>query len=132
MPYEDIQWSAVLHSASGFEMYRKRFGRLSPDRVVEFLVLDREFPRAIQYCVMKADDSLHAITGKPAGTFENRAERRLGQLRADLAFIDVADILKDGLHAFVDSLQRQLNDVGEAIHESFFALRPIGSMALAR
>ena len=39
-PYDDIQWSAVLKSVSAFEMYRKRYGRISPDRVVEFLLLD--------------------------------------------------------------------------------------------
>ena len=28
--YDDIQWAAVLRSASAFEMYRKRHGRISP------------------------------------------------------------------------------------------------------
>src|ERR671931_1836274 len=40
--FDDIQWAAVLRSASAFEMYRKRHGRLSPDRIVEFLLLDDE------------------------------------------------------------------------------------------
>ena len=52
--YEDIQWAAVLRSASAFEMYRKRHGRMHPERIVEFLLLDREFPRAIQCCLMAA------------------------------------------------------------------------------
>jgi len=43
-PYDDIHWSAVLKSVSGFEMYRKAHGRISPRSIVEFLVLDREFP----------------------------------------------------------------------------------------
>jgi biotin synthase len=53
-PYDDIQWSAVLKSVSGFEMYRKRFGRTSPDRIVEFLLLDNEFPRAVRYCIVNS------------------------------------------------------------------------------
>src|SRR6266851_6271298 len=48
---DDIQWAAVLRSASAFEMYRKRHGRISPDRIAEFLLLDRDFPRAIHYCL---------------------------------------------------------------------------------
>ena len=32
--FDDIQWAAVLRSASAFEMYRKKHGRISPDRVV--------------------------------------------------------------------------------------------------
>src|SRR6266571_7497522 len=71
-PVDDIQWSAVLKSASAFEMYRKRFGLLRPDRVADFLMLDREFPRAMHYCLVHAEESLHAISGSPPGPFAMR------------------------------------------------------------
>ena len=60
--YDDIQWAAVLRSASAFEMYRKAHGRIAPDRIVEFLLLEQEFPRAIQYCLARARASVHAIS----------------------------------------------------------------------
>lgn len=119
-PIDDIQWAAVLRSASAFEMYRKRHGRVSSDRIVEFLVLDREFPRAVHYCLIDADESLHAISGTPSGTFSNAGEQRLGQLRSELAFTDVSDIITAGLHEFLDGLQQRLIRVGEAIHGTFF------------
>jgi uncharacterized alpha-E superfamily protein len=125
-PFDDIQWSAVLRSASAFEMYRKRHGRIAPDRIVDFLLLDREFPRAVHYCLIKAEESLHAISGTPIGTFRNPAEQRLGQLRSELGYARVDDILTGGLHEFLDALQVKLNLVGDAIFETFFALRPIG------
>jgi uncharacterized alpha-E superfamily protein len=125
-PFDDIQWSAVLRSASAFEMYRKRHGRIAPDRVTDFLLLDREFPRAVHYCLIKAEESLHAISGTPIGTFCNPAEQRLGQLRSELGYARVADILAVGLHQFLDSLQIKLNQVGDAVFETFFALRPLG------
>lgn len=123
--HDDIQWAALLRSASAFEMYRKRFGRISPPHVVEFLLLDRELPRAVQFCLTKADQSLHAITGTPAATFRNAAEQRLGQVNAELSFAQVEDIIKFGLHEFLDGLQTKLNHVGDAIFETFFALRPL-------
>src|SRR5882672_6102757 len=49
---DDIQWAAVLRSASAFEMYMKSYGRIAPERIVEFLLLDKDFPRAIQYCLV--------------------------------------------------------------------------------
>ena len=52
------------------EMYRKRFQEISPTRIVEFLVLDREFPRAIHYCVNAAEESLRAISGTRLERFE--------------------------------------------------------------
>src|ERR1700716_432927 len=48
--FDDLQWAAVLRSASAFEMYRKRYGRIFPSDVVDFLLLDRDFPRAVQAC----------------------------------------------------------------------------------
>ena len=122
--FDHIQWAAVLKSASALEMYRKRFRRILPDRVVEFLLLDREFPRAALHCLSKANESLHAITGSPIGGFGCRAEQRLGQVCSDLAFADVNRMIAGGLHEYLDRFQSELNEIGEAIYETFFSLEP--------
>jgi uncharacterized alpha-E superfamily protein len=124
-PIDDLQWSAVLRSVSGFEMYRKRHHGILPDKIVDFLVLDREFPRAIHHSILRADEALHAISGTPMGSFRNPAEQRLGQLRAELAYLQVGDIIGRGLHEFLDSIQTKLNGVGDAIYGTFVALRPV-------
>jgi len=129
-PLDDIQWSALLRSASALEMYRQRHGRITPSHVVEFLILDREFPRAVLFCLTKANESLHAITGAALGSFSNRPEQALGQLRAELAYTGPEDIVQHGLHEFVDHLQSRLNFVGEAIYETFFAMPPVKAMSL--
>lgn len=127
-PFDDLQWAAVLRSASAFEMYRKRHHHLTPDNIVDFLLLDREFPRSSHYCLIKADESLHAIVGSPVGAFCNSAEQHLGQLRAELAYARVEDVIGEGLHEFVDALQTKLNTVGEHIFTTFFTLQPIGGV----
>lgn len=58
---DDIQWGALLKSASALEMYRKRHGRIAPATVVQFLLFDREFPRSILHCLYAAQESLLAI-----------------------------------------------------------------------
>lgn len=120
---DDLQWSAVLRSVSGFEVYRQRYRTITVHRVVEFLFLEREFPRAVRFCLDGADRSLHAITGSPEGVFRNAAEQRLGQLRSTLAYADVQSIIQNGLHEFVDDFQVKLNEIDESIFETFFALR---------
>jgi uncharacterized alpha-E superfamily protein len=124
-PLDAIQWSALLKSASALEMYRQRHGRISPDEVVSFLILDDEFPRALRFCLRGAEESLHAITGTAPTSFRNQAERRLGQLRSELDYAQVGDIIDHGLHEFIDAFQIKLNQVGEAIHTTFFAQRPL-------
>lgn len=130
-PYDDIQWSALLRSASAFEMYRQRHGRITPAHVVDFLVLDREFPRAVLYCLTEANESLHAISGSRVGSFSNRPEQLLGQLRAELAYTRAEEIIAGGLHEFVDDLQTRLNLVGVSICDTFFAIRPMQSQTMA-
>lgn len=126
-PLDDIQWAAVLRSASALEMYRKRHGHIAPERIIDFLVLDHEFPRSIHFCLTTANDSLHAISGTPIGIFRNTAEQRLGQLRAELAYTDTRQIVARGLHEFLDGFQTKLNLVDQGIFDTFFALRPVGS-----
>jgi uncharacterized alpha-E superfamily protein len=122
---DDIQWTAVLKSVSGFEMYRKKHGRITPTDIVQFLLLDREFPRAVHYCILTAVRSLHFITGSPPGTFCNLAERLLGQLEAELNYTQVSEVIASGLHEFLDGLQRKLNDADSAVVDAFFSLRPL-------
>ena len=74
-------------------MYLKRYGRVDPPDVAQFLILDRDFPRAIHFCVIEAEASMRLVTGSPEGTFANPAERRLGQLRAQLAYSHIEDII---------------------------------------
>ncbi len=123
-PYDDIHWSAVLKSVSGLEMYRKKYGRLEPRDIVEFLVMDRDFPRSIHYCVTRADSSLRAITGTVPGTFHYGSERLMGLLRSDLDFTPVDHILNAGLHGYLDGLQGKINEIDNAVLDDFIDWRP--------
>lgn len=119
-PVDDLQWSALLRSASAFEAYRKVYGPVSAAAVTAFLLLDREFPRSVVHCAGAAELSLHAITNTPARRFTNRAERALGRLVAELDYTDVDEVIADGLHEFLDGLQAKLNVVGDEITKTFF------------
>lgn len=121
---DTLHWQALLRSASAFEMYRKRHGGITPSKVVEFLLLDRRFPRTVRYCLAKGERSLHAITGAAAGTWTNPAERELGRLNAELSYADTKEILQRGLHEYIDDLQMRLNYVSESVYSTFFAMGP--------
>jgi uncharacterized alpha-E superfamily protein len=124
-PIDSIQWSALLKSAAALHMYRQKHQRISPDQVAEFLIFDRQFPRSIRHCIIKAEESLHAITGSPLMTFRNPAEQRLGRLRSELDYSGIDEIISTGLHEYLDAFQTRLNQVGDEIFNTFFAVRPI-------
>jgi len=118
--YDDIQWAALLRTTDALNAYRQRFGPITPKKVVKLLMLERAFPRSIMYCLLKGQQSLHSISGSPIGTYHNKAERELGQLTARLAYTDIEQIFKQGLHEFTDNLQTDMNLVDISIAETFF------------
>ncbi len=119
--YDNILWGALLRSASAFEMYRKRHGRIDPRKIVEFLMLDSHFPRAVHYCVITAMISMNNITGSPRGTYSNKAEQSLGRLLADFNFASLEDVFDFGLHEYLDTTQTRVNAVGAEIQNVFFS-----------
>lgn len=119
-PFDGVIWGALLNSASALEMYKKRFRQVKPLKVVEFLVLDRDFPRSIHFCLHRAEQCLHQLSGTPIGTFSNLPEKRIGLLRSQLDFTEADEILEDTLHRYLDQFQGELNQVGVAVQETFF------------
>lgn len=115
-----IQWSALLNSTSGLQMYRRKWGRIHPKKVVEFLVLDRYFPRSMHYCLIHADESLRTLSGAQPYAFSNPAEQLLGRMKTSMDYLSVDDIINQGLHEYIDTYQRQLNDLGKTIDDVIF------------
>jgi uncharacterized alpha-E superfamily protein len=121
---DEIHLSALLRSVSALEMYRKRHGRIEHPLVIDFLVLDKLFPRSIRHCLDKAQRSLHAITASPSGATGTWPQRLLGRLAAEYEYAVIEEIYGEGLHEHMDRLQAKLNDVGFAVYQTFFAIRP--------
>ncbi len=119
---DDLLWSAVLRSVSGFEMFRKRYHTLNIERIIDFLVLDTRFPRAITYCVRTAAGSL-AKVGGPENPADNLAVQRAGELLDKLSRATNRTIIDGGFHEFIDNLQVDLNNLGSALGETYFAKR---------
>ena len=117
-----VRWSALLRSASALAMYRREHGRITPNQVADFLILDRLFPRSMRFCLIKAQDSMMQITGSHGGTFSCRSEQLLGRLSTELGYTSIEDIILQGMHEYIDAFQQRLNNIGDTIHEDFFTL----------
>ncbi len=122
---DNIQWTAVLKSASAFEMYRKEHHRITPRNVANFLIFDSRFPRSICHCVSSAMICLHRISGTTSDAAHNLAEKRLGRLEADLEYTDIDEVIDQGMHEYLDNLQVRLNQVDVAVGATFFNLQPL-------
>lgn len=124
-----VQWTALLESTSALFMYRKRYGRISPPLVAEFLLLDATFPRAVRFCVEQAETSLHSITGHPVGKNESPVESEFASLHDHLQAAKIEPIIQEGLHEFIDACQCRLNDIGSTMYQAFFEIVPLEEVA---
>lgn len=119
---DDLLWSAVLRSVSAFEMFRKQYHALTVERVVEFLVLNTDFPRAIGFCVQRLKGSLLKIEG-PMAPADNPVIAEVDRLIERIAANDAESIINGGLHEFIDSVQGALNSIGSKIDSTYFKAR---------
>ena len=123
-PIDNIQWTAVLKSASAFEMFRKEHHQITPRSVANFLIFDSQFPRSIRHCVTKSKICLQRINGAGNGSTRNAAEKQLGRLDADLSYGDIDEVIAKGMHEYLDNLQTRLNHIDTAIGTTYFNIRP--------
>jgi uncharacterized alpha-E superfamily protein len=91
--------------------------------------MDPDFPRSIRFCIRSADESLHAITGSPMGSFVFASEQVMGLLRAELDFTPVDRVLGGGLHEYLDSLQVKMNTLDNSILNDFVTRQPAQSQS---
>lgn len=121
-PLDFLHWTALLKSVSGYNAYRRIYGKIDPGNIVTYLVLDRYFPRSIFFCLLEAENCLHEISQAPRG-FSNNAEKAIGSLRADLEYAEINDLFNFGLHEYLDQIQEKLNQISSAIDEQYFKIR---------
>lgn len=97
---DTLEWSAVLRSCFAFESYQRRYSApVTPERVIEFLLLDAALPRSARFAAAVALDSVSKID---AGGRRSRPRRQLAQL---------------------DSIFKLANPAGVALHPREFETR---------
>jgi uncharacterized alpha-E superfamily protein len=115
-------WVTVLRSAGAHDTYLRTYrGALDVSRVVQFLLLDRLFPRSVFYALRQAESCLEQLDLSPTARVGAKAEaiRLLGKARSDLEFLRPDELL-DGLTVRLNSLQKTVRDVGEAVSLQYF------------
>jgi uncharacterized alpha-E superfamily protein len=113
----------LLLQASGADESFTRTHGVNADQVLEFLLLDRLYPRSIVYSLMTAEKCLRALT--PATTRSGVADPALaaiGRVRTGLEYADLDD-LRGRVPELLGTLQEACAAAGEAISLRFFQHR---------
>ena len=117
-----LQLIALLRSCSAFEPYqRASAGQINVANVAEYLLLNREFPRAVLFCLnsclQRLDRIGEEVTSPPKS---NQPRRLLGRLAADLEYLDIQDVLGENMDPFLSRFLIRLNSIGDDISRLYF------------
>ena len=117
---EYLSWMGLLRSATAFEAYCKVYtADLTPDQILEFLLLDPEFPHSLRFAIDSLQRALEAIHGE-AGKMRAESLRRLaGRLQASLSYSSVDEILNGDVIAYLRSIQAECRGIHEKIYELY-------------
>lgn len=114
-------WTTILRSCGGYEAYLRTYrGVPSTQNAAQFLLTDRLFPRSILYSASRAIDALRAIepvtnrTGAP-----DEAQRLLGQIRSELEFRSISDLLAD-LPGNMENVQIVMSAASDQVRTKYF------------
>ncbi|PXW32482.1 UNVERIFIED_CONTAM: putative alpha-E superfamily protein [Williamsia faeni] len=118
-------WVTVLRSAGAHDTYLRTYrGALDATRVVEFMLLDRLFPRSVFHAINLAEQQLLHLDNRPSRVGARaEAERLLGRARSGLEFMQPGMLLEDLQPRLVD-LQETCREVSEAVTAQYFHVSP--------
>jgi len=110
------EWGALLRSVSAFEVYRKVYRDvITPDRVAELLILNKDMPRSLHFCLNSVIKNLDLIANRQSG----ETARQAGLLHAQLHYGRIEDILAQGLHEWLTDFMDRIYLLGDGISKDF-------------
>ncbi len=116
MAADAYAWTLLLRSIAAFEVYRKVYrDTVTAAKVTELLVLRRDVPRSLHRCMEEIDEALQDV----ANTRSHETQRRAGEMRAQLRFGRLDQLLETGIDQYARSFISRIGDLGERISADF-------------
>jgi uncharacterized alpha-E superfamily protein len=116
-PSSALLWIGVLKSLSAYEMYRRHVSvQIRAASVVDFLLKDTHFPRAVRFCLDRLEGGLSELPRHSEPIRAIRvAQRRLAGMQLD----GVAPAVR---HEYMDAIQTDLGRIHGEIAAQYFGV----------
>ncbi len=118
----------MLRSASTYHAFRRiHSSDLTPARIADFLLFNPAFPRSVHLCLREVQSALSELKSRYALRGGNDVAEGLDQLRAILGARSIEEVIAEGLHEFIDFIQRYLIAIITiCLSSAFFGHEPGG------
>lgn len=139
-PSREGTWLTTLRACSAHEAYLRTYQRGVEVRLVlEFLMLDRLFPRSVLHALTVGADALARLEpvpgrsgrgGRDGQTDQSDGARRvIGRVRTDLEFLQPEHLL-DGLPQRLHRIERGMSHLSETVARRYFATAAVTGWSL--
>jgi uncharacterized alpha-E superfamily protein len=114
--YQYLELVGLLRCCTSFEAYCQVYtADLSPDRILEFLLLNRDFPHAIRYCVDGIRHAIESIQRTGGRRSPEELVAIVGRLHAQLGYTNIHEILHGDTAGFLHTIREQSMRIHELI-----------------
>ena len=118
--YQHLELVGLLRCCTAFEAYCQVYtADLAPERILEFLLLNRDFPHAIRYCVDAIRSAIEWIQRTGGRRSPDELAAGVGRLHALLGFTTIAEVLRDDPAAFLHTIRAQCLRIHELIYRYY-------------
>ncbi|MGC2637073.1 MAG: alpha-E domain-containing protein [Acidobacteriaceae bacterium] len=130
-PSQYLEWIGLLRSCTAFESYcTVHTAEVTPERILEFLLLNREFPHSLWYSVNSLVDALTCIQQDRRRAPAEELSRRAGKLRASLSFVQVGEIIAQGTASYLHQVLEECRTVQDLIYRLYISYSIDTALAL--
>jgi uncharacterized alpha-E superfamily protein len=113
---------SVLRMSCGLEPYLRRFtADIQPRKVLEFLLLDEDFPRSIRFSTARIEEHLSGASRYVEAAGAAGPERLAGRLKARLQYADMDELGIAGASALITTVLDECATLHQAIYDTFVA-----------
>jgi uncharacterized alpha-E superfamily protein len=118
--YQHLELVGMLRSCTAFEAYCQVYtADVVPDRILEFLLLNRDFPHAICYCVETIRSAIDSIQHTGGRRSPDELTAGVGRLHAMLGFTTVSEVLSGDAAGFLHDIREQCLRIHELIYRYY-------------
>jgi len=118
--YQYLELVGLLRCCTSFEAYCQVYtADLSPDKILEFLLLNRDFPHALRYSIDGVRQALDAIQSSGGRRPPDELMATAGRLHSMLRYTTINEILDGNPGKFLHSIREQCKQIHELIYRYY-------------
>jgi uncharacterized alpha-E superfamily protein len=117
---EYLELVGLLRSCTAFEAYCKVYtADLNYDRILDFIVLNAEFPHSLRYSIDCLQDALEAIYMESGRQPADDLMRLTGRLQSSLSFMQISEMLAQDAGVYLRTIVRQCREIHDLIYQRY-------------